>query len=199
MKNNPASPPTAVVNLGKAEDAAERALGFEPGTRLRSTSGDGLWLGNVIGSSAAVLIGIYVVISGFGFGFGTAAKPGAGVFPVAIGFILAALGALWLVQCLIGRVQREESPADADRSGRLRIVLSIAVIVGFALFVNVLGYQITMLLVMGTLLTFIAKRKWWLTLILSAVMAFGTFALFDYGLGVVLPVSSIPFLEQLGL
>ncbi|MFJ4029552.1 tripartite tricarboxylate transporter TctB family protein [Paenarthrobacter sp. NPDC089989] len=185
--------------LGEAEAAAEHSLGLEPTQRLRRVVGRNLWTGNLIGACAAAALGIYVIISSSGFGYGTTSKPGAGVFPLAIGFVLVLLSLVWLVQCLAGRVSREEEPSDADRPGRLKVVLTVAVIIGFALLVNVLGYQLTMLLAMATILTFVARTKWWLTLVLSAGMAFGTFTLFDLGLGVLLPVSGIPFLEQLGL
>lgn len=185
--------------VSEAELVAEQSLGLEPKDRLRPTLGKNLWTGNLIGACATVLLGLYVIVSGFGFGFGTPSKPGAGVFPVAIGAVLGLLGAIWLIQCLVGRVSREEAPADSDRPGRIKIILTIAVIVAFGLLVDLLGYQLTMLLIMATLLTFIARTRWWLTVILSAVMAFGTFALFDLALGVLLPVSGIPFLAQLGL
>jgi putative tricarboxylic transport membrane protein len=185
--------------LGEAELAAEQAIGVEPAAPLDRAVGRNLWTGNLVGSSAGVLLGLYVIVSGIGFGFGTPSKPGAGVFPVAIGIVLMVLSAVWLVQCLLGRVRREDEPADSDRAGQTKIVLSIAVIVAFGLLVNILGYQLSMLLIMATLLTLIARTRWWMTIVLAASMAFGTFALFDYGLGVLLPVSSIPFLQYLGL
>lgn len=201
MSKSEATPTESISphTLGEAEVVAEHALGLEPVQRLTPSMGKNLWTGNLIGACGVALLGLYVIISALGFGFGTPSKPGAGVFPLAIGLVLVILGAIWLIQCLTGRVSREDDPADSDRAGHIKIILTAAVIVGFALLVNILGYQLTMLFVMATLLTFIAKTKWWLTLILSAAMAFGTFALFDLGLGVLLPVSGIPFLEQLGL
>lgn len=187
------------VNLRQIEETVEQEVGLDTAPRLKPRVGVNLWTGNLVGSMAIMAVGAYLAISSFGFGFGTPAKPGAGVFPAAIGSVLALLGLIWFIQLFTGHVRREGESTTPDARGAVRIGISIAVIVGFALFVGPLGYQLTMLLAMLVVFFFVARTRWWLNLILSFVFSFGTFLLFDFGLGVRLPVSQIPLLQNLGL
>jgi len=186
-------------NLRQIEEDVEQQVGLDTAPKLKPGLGVNLWTGNLIGSVAIMALGSYMVISSFGFGFGTLAKPGAGVFPAAIGSVLALLGLIWFIQLFTGHVRREGGSTTPDAQGAVRIAISLAVIVGFALFVGLLGYQLTMLLAMLVLFFFVARTRWWLNLIMALVFSFGTFLLFDFGLGVRLPVSQIPILQNLGL
>lgn len=154
---------------------------------------------NVVGAILTIALGTWMLLSSIDFGFGTAAKLGAGVFPALIGGLMVLLGAIWVVQSLLGRFRTEQAEPGPDRRGIISIVVTIGVIIGCALLVEVLGYQLTILLAIGTLLKVVARCRWWVTLIIAAVFAFGTFALFAYGLGVALPVSQLPLLQQMGL
>ena len=182
-----------------AEEVAEHQVGLEPTEPLARQVGVNLWTGNLVGAVLTLGLGTYMIVSAFGFGFGAPSKPGAGLFPALIGGVLVLLGAIWLSQTLLGHVRREDEPSRLDRGGVIKITVTIAVVLSFALLVDLLGYQLTMLAAVAALLTFVAKAKWWVTIIIAVVFSFGTFTLFDYALGVPMPVSELPFLQQIGL
>jgi hypothetical protein len=186
-------------SLKTIEQTAEHEVGLDTAPRLKPRVGVNLWTGNLVGSLVIIGLGAYMVVSSFGFGFGTLAKPGAGIFPAAIGGVLLVLGLIWVMQVILGLVRREGDSSTPDARGAVRIGISVAVILGFSLLLGTLGYQLTMLAAMLILLFFVARTKWWLNLILAFVFAAGTFLLFDFVLGVHLPVSQIPLLKDLGL
>jgi len=191
---------TSGFDYAQAEEAAEQALGVEADTPLKPGFGANLWTGNLIGAVLILALGAYMIVSAFVFGFGTPSKPGAGLFPALIGGVLLLLGAIWLGQIVTGRARREsDEPFALDRGGATKIGITIAVIVGFALVLDLLGYQLTMLIAIAVLLKFIARSRWWVIAIIAVVFSLGTFTLFDFALGVPMPTSSIPFLDQLGL
>lgn len=213
----------------RLEETLAAELGEPVRVHLPRKIGLNAWTGNLAAAAGTLTLGVAVFVAAAGFGFGTAAKPGAGVFPTAIAAVFVILGALWLLQCTAGVVAAPvPDGADEDDLGEghtgggagpntpagklhhrtrlrwmvspvFRIVVTIAVIAGFGLLVEILGYQVTMLLAMASLLHLVARSRWFVTIALSAAMAFGTFALFAFGLGVPLPVAAIPFLQEIGL
>ncbi|TDL39686.1 tripartite tricarboxylate transporter TctB family protein [Arthrobacter nitrophenolicus] len=207
------------------EDSLAVELGEPVRRHLPRKFGLNAWTANLAAAANTVIIGVVVFLSASGFGYGTPAKPGAGVFPAAIAAMFVILGAVWLLQCITGVVAAsvedenqtdeidelcgdlkvsETTPGALRRLGwasspAFRIIVTILVMVAFGMLVDILGYQLTMLLAMALLLHLVAGSRWFITLLLSAAMAFGTFAIFSFGLGVPLPVAGIGFLQELGL
>ena len=68
-----------------------------------------------------------------------------------------------------------------------------------AALMGLLGFQISMALFLFAELMFLGRQKWWLSVVIALVGSVGTFVLFDRVLGVLLPLSSLPFLSGLGL
>ncbi len=86
-----------------------------------------------------------------------------------------------------------------DRAGVVRVGIIAAAILGAAIVLPVLGYTLTMTLMLAVVLFFVSKRPWWLALVVGVGAALASRLVFEVWLGTALPVSSIGFLAQLGL
>ena len=62
---------------------------------------------DVVGGGAFALLGLYVAVTAFSFGLGTASRMGAGYYPLVLGIVAMLLG---LGIALIGLSERAEKP-----------------------------------------------------------------------------------------
>jgi putative tricarboxylic transport membrane protein len=125
--------------------------------------------------------------------------PGPGFFPLWLGVVLGVLSIIWLFQVSRGPGEALEPGFIPNRRGLVRI---LSVLVAMALFSGVvedLGFQLTMLIFLGLLLTTLGRQKLIVTAIVSLVGSFGVYYVFNHWLDVRLPASSIDFLRNLGL
>lgn len=156
-----------------------------------------------------VLAGV-VVWNSLSLGYWTSLGPGPGFFPLWLAVLLAVLSCLWLVEQVRSGGGPTASAAPAPDSyaptqepetpmalGQLvTIVVSLVVLTAL---LEVLGFQLSMLLFLLFQLKILGRRRWLLTLVLSALGSFGIYTLFAQLLSVSLPVSDIAFLRSLGL
>ena len=157
-----------------------------------------------------LLLASAVIWNSVGLGYWTTLGPGPGFFPLWLATLLAALSVAWLVQQIRGSspptdveepvAGLEALPQEAESAvepGRVvAIVVSLVVLTAL---LEVLGFQLSMLLFLIFHLKVLGRRRWLLTLVLSAVGSFGVYTLFALVLSVNLPVSAIPALQSLGL
>ena len=144
-------------------------------------------------------------------GYWTPLGPGPGLLPLWLAVLLGALSAIWLVQQIRGAgpspaedgepVARVASlPEETDEPVKPGVVIAIVVsLVVLTAMLEVLGFQLSMLLFLVFHLKVLGRRRWLLTLVLSALGSFGIYTLFAQVLSVNLPVSAIPALRSLGL
>ena len=86
-----------------------------------------------------------------------------------------------------------------DRAGWIRVGIIAAAILCAALALPVLGYTLTMTLMLATVLFFVSNRPWWLSLIIGIGAAVASRLVFEGWLGTELPSSAIEFIARLGL
>ena len=144
-----------------------------------------------IGAFAAV--GVYVLVSSISLGLWTSLGPGPGLFPFAMGAVLAAMALLWLLQELRSP---SETAAGVDRGLVIAVVASLVIL---AAVMDLLGFQLSMFAFLLYHLKIRGRRTWVSSLIIAVAGSFGAFYAFNYGLNVALPVSTIPFLNAIGL
>ncbi|TLM83631.1 tripartite tricarboxylate transporter TctB family protein [Pseudarthrobacter sp. NamE2] len=144
-----------------------------------------------IGSFAAV--GTYTLIDSIGLGLWTSLGPGPGLFPFAMGVLLVAMSALWLIQELRSP---SEAAAVVDRRLVIEVVVSLVIL---AAVMDLLGFQLSMFFFLLYHLKLRGRRSWVSSLIIAVAGSFGAFYAFNYGLNVALPVSAIPLLNTIGL
>jgi hypothetical protein len=165
-------------------------------------------------AAAALLGGIAIAAVGASYGLTNVTGVGAGFFPTVAGILVAVSGALWLLQLavarkattsIVGETTFDEIAEDGenaefpDRAGWARVGTIVAAVLGAALVLRILGYTLTMTLMLAVVLFFVSKRPWWLALVVGIGAAFASRLVFESWLGTELPASSIDFLATLGL
>ncbi|MGP0222379.1 MULTISPECIES: tripartite tricarboxylate transporter TctB family protein [unclassified Paenarthrobacter] len=145
------------------------------------------------GIGAFVAAGVYVLVSSLELGLWTSLGPGPGLFPFAMGALMAAMSLIWLVQELR---RPSETPKGADRGTVIAVVVSLAVL---AAVLDLIGFQLGMFLFLLYHLKVRGRRGWASTLIIALAGSVGAFYAFNYGLNVALPAAGIPFLNSIGL
>ncbi len=136
--------------------------------------------------SCLCLFGVFVIyeslqIKYYGSDFG----PGPGFFSFWLGVLVVALSGIEIV-----RTFGKGVPLPADffpaKAGVVRIACLLGALTGVVLFLDRLGYSLTMFLFCGFLLRVLGKQPWWLTVVLTLLGSFGTAYLFRQ-LQVILP------------
>lgn len=145
------------------------------------------------GIGAFTAVGVYVLVSSVELGLWTSLGPGPGMFPFAMGVLLVAMSALWLIQELRSP---SETPEGADRGLVIAVVASLAIL---AAVLDLIGFQLSMFLFLMYHLKFRGRRTWITSLIIALAGSVGAFYAFNYGLNVALPTAGIPLLNSIGL
>jgi len=144
-----------------------------------------------IGAFAAV--GIYVLVSSVSLGLWTSLGPGAGLFPFAMGALLVAMSAVWLLQ----ELRRPSAKGDGvDKGVVISVVASLVIL---ASVMDLLGFQLSMFAFLLYHLKIRGRRAWMPSLIIALAGSVGAFYAFNYGLNVALPVSAFTPLNLIGL
>jgi hypothetical protein len=145
------------------------------------------------GIGAFTAVGVYVLVSSVGLGLWTSLGPGPGMFPFAMGGVLVAMSALWLVQ----ELRRPSEKAEGiDRGVVISVVVSLVVL---ASVMDLLGFQLSMFGFLLYHLKLRGRRTWMTSLIIALAGSVGAFYAFNYGLNVALPVSAFTPLNLIGL
>ncbi|MEW5912264.1 MAG: tripartite tricarboxylate transporter TctB family protein [Thermodesulfobacteriota bacterium] len=152
-------------------------------------------------SLAAIFFGVggVVCLLSLTMPIGSLRMAGPGFFPFWLGVVLMALAALlfaqvWLRGRAAGRPAQTQPPlaggqpaAPAEPLASGQMLLFLGVLVASALLLGVLGYFLTTLLVMLSLLYVLGSRRWLLNLTLSLVTAAVTYLMFVIWLKIPLP------------
>jgi hypothetical protein len=91
------------------------------------------------------LLGVYLVVAGFGYGFMRDTTPGAGFFPVLIGGVIAVLSLVNLVRSLAGM---EILKAAMTQGDVLRFVAVAAALLAYVWFAPILGLALATMALM---------------------------------------------------
>ena len=147
----------------------------------------------LVGIGAFAAVGVYVLVSSLGLGLWTSLGPGPGLFPFAMGAVLAAMAFLWLLQELRSP---SETAEGVDRGLVAAVVLSLAIL---AAVMDLIGFQLSMFFFLLYHLKLRGRRGWVSSLVTAHAGSVGAFYAFNYGLNVSLPVSAFPLLNTIGL
>jgi putative tricarboxylic transport membrane protein len=137
---------------------------------------------------------VTLVLSGFYLSqamqlpFGTAAKPGAGFYPVAVAVFacaVALVASAWTFLSPQG-VRAEAASGGTDPAQRRRVRGAVAALVGFCLVLPWIGYAIAAFGFVSVVLWGLGGR-WQAALLTGALSSAGSYYLFGVLLGVPLP------------
>jgi len=135
-----------------------------------------------VAGMALVLIGFITLWESRVFPLGSLRRPGPAYMPVVVAALLIVFGVA--VFAIGGRARRLAELAWPE----WRHALAIFGACGFAAWgLERLGYRLTMAVVVAFLLLVVERKGWALGLALTAVMAWGSFFVFDTLLRVPLP------------
>ncbi len=130
-----------------------------------------------------VLLGLFVIWERRVLPLGTTSQPGPGYVPLILALLLLIFGVLLIAQ---GKGSKPLRSLTWEEAPHAAAILGCCLFI--TLFLEVIGYRLTMLIVMGFLFGVMERRnKWWLALILTFGFSLGTFWLFDSLLRVPLP------------
>jgi putative tricarboxylic transport membrane protein len=129
-----------------------------------------------------VLVGLFVAWERRVLPLGTTGHPGPGYVPLLLAVLLIILGAILIVQGRGAKALREVTWSETPHA---LAILGCCLFI--TLFMETIGYRLTMLVVMGFLFGVMERLKVWLAAVLTVSFAFGTFWLFDTLLRVPLP------------
>ena len=122
-----------------------------------------------------LLLSIYVCWQSFELGVGRLSKPGPGFFSFLSGLGLGLLAAGIFFKGLANR------PRETVSSEKIRwspLVITFGSLVGFVLFVNTLGFNLSTFLFITIILRTVGKKTFALSVLTGLSTAFGTYILF---------------------
>jgi putative tricarboxylic transport membrane protein len=135
-----------------------------------------------------LVLGIAYLADNSRLPMGSAAKPGAGLFPLLVGVSLSGLSLALLIWAVRNKdsaaKDRESFPTGKDRQRVLALGGTLAF---FVLLLKPLGYGICGAALMAAVLRFLGLRSWGRIVFISLATAAASFFLFDTLLGVPLP------------
>jgi len=134
------------------------------------------------GGALLLLLGLYVTWERRVLPLGTAQNPGPGYFPLLLAILLIIFGVILILR---GKVSRPFNPIPWSEASHAIPILACCVFV--ALFMERIGYRISLFLVLGFLLGIIERVNVWVALALTLFLSMGSFWLFDTLLRVPLP------------
>lgn len=129
-----------------------------------------------------VLAGLFVVWERRVLPLGTSHHPGPGYFPLLLAVLLIIFGVILVVRGKGAPRIRSLTWSEAPHA-----VAILGCCLFISLFMEEIGYRLTLLIVMGFLFGVVERIKLWLTLVLTFGFSLGTFWLFDSLLRVPLP------------
>jgi putative tricarboxylic transport membrane protein len=129
-----------------------------------------------------VLLGLFVVWERRVLPLGTHNQPGPGYFPLLLAILLIIFGGILIARGGLTRAFRSLSWSEAPHA-----IAILACSVFATLFMERIGYRITMIIILGFLLGAMERIRLWQALTLTLGLALGSFWLFDSLLRVPLP------------
>ena len=125
--------------------------------------------------------------------------PGPGFFPLWLSGCMASLSLVWFYQVCTDPAESETKDFIPGRIGMIRVLSVLGALVFMWLFMDKIGFQLTMFAFLVFLLVALGQRNRILTVVISLLGSFGMYYVFKNWLGVQLPESTIGWLRALGL
>jgi len=128
---------------------------------------------DLISGALLLIFGLATAGESLRLPLGSLAESGPGLYPLALGLLLAGLAAVLLWQ---GRQGAALPETWGGRPGKLLHVVGACLFLVLAL--EPLGFRLTMIAFLGFLLGWVERRPPWLTAIVAVAFSLGTFYVF---------------------
>jgi len=138
---------------------------------------------------------VVTLIASFAYPYKDRLGPGPGFFPVWLSLITGGLSLALFAQVTWSRKApfTPGSPLPEERAGTIRIFIILGALVWSLVFLDLLGFRITLLLFLIFLPLALGMRNWIIVLAFSLLGSFGVFHVFYYWLKVPLPMGVLGF------
>lgn len=134
-----------------------------------------------VGALVGIAIGLGGAVLAWGYGLGSPAEPGPGLWPFLVSVVIAVLSAILLV------VGRGLGDSEAFTRSSWLPVAGIVTFVAFGLLLPLTGFEIPALVLSVIWLRFLGGESWRNTAVISVVTVAVFYVLFLYGLRIPLP------------
>lgn len=138
-------------------------------------------IANVAAGLVTASLGVTGVALSLSMGVGTPERPEAGMWPLIISLVMAALSVALL---LIGRKTLD---AEAFSSSSWQVAAGVGTLVGFVLVIGLTGFEIPTLLLTFFWLRFLGKESWRMSVVLSGIVTAAFYLIFVVALSVPIP------------
>ena len=149
---------------------------------------------NLIFSGICAAIGIFLIVLAVGYptaaDYGTGV-PGPGLWPIVISAFMLALAAL-LVMKTIKMPAEKNVDVPMWNEGTKRVYITMGILFAYTLVLQFLGFIIATTIMEAVFIQWFAKKKPWITAIISLVVTLVIYVVFQYLLNV--PVGSFGIL-----
>ena len=135
----------------------------------------------VVSALVVLAIGIGGAYLAYGYGLGSLRRPGPGLWPFAVSFLIAALAVMLLV------VGRHLDDAEKFTKASLLVLAGGATFVGLGLLLPAIGFEIPAILLGIVWLRFLGGESWRSTIVVSVATTAAFYLLFLYVLKIPLP------------
>jgi putative tricarboxylic transport membrane protein len=136
-------------------------------------------------------LAFYIGIEAIRIDPGTLSNPGPGLVPLGCGLILGISGLIVFIssyRSLLGEVKVVLwGPSTRWRD----LILTIILLVIFALLINFLGFHLVTLVWMMVTCRWVGRMGWKATILTSVITVISSYAIFSYSLGIRLPLGII--------
>ena len=151
--------------------------------------------GNIILSVICAILGITVIAIASGYptaaDYGTGV-PGPGLWPIVISVAILICAALLMLRSL--RMKSEDDTEIALWTpGTKRVYITMIILVIYAILLEPLGFLLATTAMQFVFIQWFAKKKWYITLIISAVVSVVVYLAFSYLLNVPLDFGLLAF------
>ncbi|MBI1912699.1 MAG: tripartite tricarboxylate transporter TctB family protein [Deltaproteobacteria bacterium] len=126
--------------------------------------------------------------------FGTIRSPGPGFVPSALGTILFLFALIFVLKSVFKRSLVHDTGNPWEGMDWKRIPFTLAILLGYALFLDHLGYLVCTSILLGILFWGEGVWKKWVAIVGSPIIAIASYVLFKRLLGVQLPWGFLTFL-----
>ena len=151
--------------------------------------------GNIVLSVICAVLGITVIAIASGYptaaDYGTGV-PGPGLWPIVISVAILICAALLMLRSL--KMKSEDDTEIALWTpGTKRVYITMIILVIYAILLEPLGFLLATTAMQFVFIQWFAKKKWYITLIISAVVSVVVYLAFNYLLNVPLDFGLLAF------
>lgn len=135
-----------------------------------------------------IIFGAAIVYTGYGHGLGEQGEPGSGFMVFFSGLFVVAMAVIVYIQSYTDKEMARSKLSDPWKGTNwMRSVWIVVLTLGFVLLIDVLGYFVTSILLLVTIMRFLEKLSWFKSIFIPICTIVGTYLLFKSMLDINLP------------